>query len=178
MLALTGRYGDGWYPSPLVTSPKEYAEKLAAVRAAAADAGRDPEAIVPSLERYAFVAPSREEAYTMVRSRPGRFGALMMPGQVWRQFGREHPLGLERGFVDLVLEGYDRATLDAALEAVPEEMMSIACWGTPDDIVEHIEEYAAVRLRHVSLMFLSAGVSEQAALYSYRAARHIARALR
>lgn len=60
----------------------------------------------------------------------------MVPGQAWRQFGREHPLGLERSYLDMVPESYDRDTLDAALEAVPEEMMmSIACWGTPDDIV-------------------------------------------
>jgi phthiodiolone/phenolphthiodiolone dimycocerosates ketoreductase len=178
MLALTGRYGDGWYPSPLVTTPQDYAEKLAVVRASATQAGRDPDAIVPSLERYAFVAPSRDQAHAMARSRAGRFGALMFPGEVWRRFGREHPLGLERGFVDVLLEDYDRETLDAALDAVPEEMMSIACWGTPDDIVEHLEEYATVGMRHVSLMFMSAGVSKRDALYSYRAARHIAQALR
>lgn len=50
MLKLVGRYADGWYPAA-VTTPAEYADKLAVIRKAAEDAGRDPEAITPSLER-------------------------------------------------------------------------------------------------------------------------------
>ncbi|WP_052373697.1 LLM class flavin-dependent oxidoreductase [Nocardia otitidiscaviarum] len=47
MLALTGRYGDGWYPWESM-SPDEYQRRLALVHDTARAAGRDPEAIVPA----------------------------------------------------------------------------------------------------------------------------------
>ena len=60
MLRLTGAYGDGWYPT-MVVSPEEYALKLEAVRAAALEAGRDPGAITPALHCFVVVGPSEQE---------------------------------------------------------------------------------------------------------------------
>ncbi len=55
MLQLTGRYGDGCYPTTVV-SPQEYAVKLATVRAAAAEAGRNAASITPALHRFMLSA--------------------------------------------------------------------------------------------------------------------------
>lgn len=57
MLRLTGQYGDGWYPTG-ITSPEEYAAKLALMRSAAQEAGRDPQAITPAHIQFIAVAPS------------------------------------------------------------------------------------------------------------------------
>lgn len=113
----------------------------------------------------------------MATSRAGRFGALL-PATIWRQFGVDHPLAPgHRGHIDLQLEEYDRATLDAAIEAAPEEMLSVATYGTPTQIVENLRGFAEAGMRHVSLLFISAMCSRRAALYSFRAAHSIARAL-
>lgn len=61
MLALTGRYGDGWYPTAVV-SPHEYADKLATVRTAARAAGRNPAAVTPALHRFMVIAATEREA--------------------------------------------------------------------------------------------------------------------
>jgi probable F420-dependent oxidoreductase len=44
-LALTGRIADGWIPSMGPTTPAEATSKMRAVRAAAEEAGRDPDAL-------------------------------------------------------------------------------------------------------------------------------------
>ena len=68
MLGLTGRYGDGWYPTAVV-SPREYATKLATVRAAAHDAGRDPASITPALHRFTLIGATEQEARAMLAIR-------------------------------------------------------------------------------------------------------------
>jgi phthiodiolone/phenolphthiodiolone dimycocerosates ketoreductase len=177
MLALAGRYGDGWHPVA-VTSPQEYSDKLAVVRAAAVGAGRDPGSFTASLEAHVVAAPTAEEAQTIAHSRAVRFTALVLPATVWRQHGREHPLGIEHGWADLLFEDYDRATLDAALDAVPEELLPLQFCGTPDQIADQLRPFADAGMNHVSLMFLSALYSRRAAVFSTRAALHIAHALR
>ena len=47
MLALAGKYADGWWPTGS-DGPAEYATKLAVMTRAAEDAGRDPSSIVPA----------------------------------------------------------------------------------------------------------------------------------
>ncbi|HUL98155.1 MAG TPA: LLM class flavin-dependent oxidoreductase [Mycobacterium sp.] len=68
MLRLTGRYGDGWYPSTVV-SAQEYEAKLATVRAAAAEAGRNPASIRPALHRFMVVGASEQEARAMLKTK-------------------------------------------------------------------------------------------------------------
>ncbi len=84
MLQLTGRYGDGWYPTAVV-SPREYAAKLATVRAAAAEAGRNAAAITPALHRFMVVAASEREARAMLETKVIRALGLMAPADLWRQ---------------------------------------------------------------------------------------------
>jgi phthiodiolone/phenolphthiodiolone dimycocerosates ketoreductase len=176
MLELAGRFADGWYPTG-VTTPQEYAGKLALIHEAAVAAGRDPQAIIPSLQAYPVVAPTVDEAQAIVHSRPARFLALYQPASVWQQSGHVHPLGLDRGLVDLHLEDRDRPALDAVLDAVPEELLALNPSGTPDQIVDYLRGFADAGMRHVSLMFASTLYSQRAALYGLRATRHIARAL-
>ena len=180
MLRLTGEYGDGWYPT-LVTSPSDYAAKLAVVRAAAQKAGRDPAAIVPALHQYIVVAPSEREARAMLETKAARFATLLLtsPDQ-WRQLGREHPFGEHfRGYVDFLPEQYDRKTLEVAVGAVPTELLgSSFIWGTPPQIAAKLRAFGDAGLRHVVLDLASALVSRRAALYGFFAMWRIAALLR
>jgi phthiodiolone/phenolphthiodiolone dimycocerosates ketoreductase len=180
MLRLTGQYGDGWIPTH-VASPEEYAAKLAIVRSAARDAGRDPNTIVPALHQYVIVAPSDQEARALLNTKGARFSSLMFSTtEEWRKVGREHPLGAQfRGYVDFIPEQYDRATLDAAIAAVPPELLgSGLIWGTPRQIAQKLRAYGEVGLRHVVLDLVSALASRRAALYSVLALYRIAGLLR
>jgi phthiodiolone/phenolphthiodiolone dimycocerosates ketoreductase len=125
MLKLTGRYADGWLPMlPAVPTPQQYAARLAEIRRAASDAGRDPEAITPALMAPTVVAPTAKKARALLNSRIVRYWALMFPAQRWQEMGLEHPLGTDfGGFVELVSESYDRATLEEALAAVRPELL-------------------------------------------------------
>ena len=100
MLGLTGRYGDGWFPATLMTSPADYRSKLAQIHAAATEAGRDPEAITPALLAYVAVAPTEQKVRALLNSRLLRYLALLLPADRWREVGAEHPFGAQcRGVV-------------------------------------------------------------------------------
>ncbi len=178
MLRLTGEYGDGWYPTAQLSSD-EYAAKLEIVRAAAREAGRDPEAITPALHQFIVVAPSDQELRAMLDTKAVRYGALLAPADLWRKAGAEHPFGEGfRGYFDMVPEWYDRKTLDEALAAVPTEVIGYALLGgTPEQVASKLRAFEEVGLRHVVLNLASALISRQAAIYGLRAIRRIARLL-
>jgi phthiodiolone/phenolphthiodiolone dimycocerosates ketoreductase len=176
MLRLTGQYADGWYPT-VVASPEEYAAKLAVIRSAAREAGRNPDAIVPALHQYILVAPSEREARAMLDTKAARFAALMYSSaDQWRQLGKEHPFGEDfRGYVDFLPETYDRNTIEAALAALPPELLGHGLvWGTPEQVVSKLRAFGDAGLRHVVLDLASALASRRAALYGLWAIRNIA----
>jgi phthiodiolone/phenolphthiodiolone dimycocerosates ketoreductase len=180
MLRLTGTYGDGWYPT-VVASPQEYATKLAAIRAAAATAGRAPDAVTPALHQYVVVAPTEREARAVLQTRAGRWAALLAaPPDAWHAVGAQHPFGDSfRGYVDVVPERYDRATLERALAAVPHELLGHGLVvGTPDQVTERLLQFARAGMRHVVLDLASALASPRLALYGLLVLPRIARSLR
>jgi phthiodiolone/phenolphthiodiolone dimycocerosates ketoreductase len=177
-LRLTGQYGDGWLPFA-VPSPEVYAAQLEVVRAAARDAGRDPAAITPALVPLIVVAPTEAEAHAMLDAKAIRFFGLLVPDEVWRLFGLQHPFGAGfRGFVDILPETYDRQTVDAAIAAVPREMLEGFVWGTPEQVLAKLRAFGEAGMRHVVAALASAAVSPEAAAYGMEAMAGIARALR
>lgn len=179
MLELTATYGDGWYPT-MITSPQEYATKLEIIRAAAIRQGRDPAAITPALHRFVVVARTDHEVRALLRHRSVRMLGLAAPAALWRDLGARHPFGEDfRGYIDFVPQRYDRPTLDAAIAAVPPELVEHGplLWGTPAQITAKLRDYGDVGLRHVVLAPVSGLVSAKAALYAFAALRPIIRAL-
>jgi phthiodiolone/phenolphthiodiolone dimycocerosates ketoreductase len=179
MLRLTGQYGDGWYPTAVV-SPQEYATKLAVVRAAAAQAGRDPGSIVPALHRFLVVGQTDADVRALLRSAPIRMFGLASPPEVWRAAGGRNPLGDVNAMVDLVPERYDRATFEEAVASVPDEVLTGGplLVGTPDQVIRRLRQFGDAGARHVVLAPVSGLASRRAALFAMRAIGHIARALR
>ncbi len=177
-LRLTGQYGDGWCPFAL-PSPDDYAAGLEVIRAAARDAGRDPDAITPALVPLIVIAPTEEEARAMLDAKGVRFFGLLVPDEVWRLFGLRHPFGEDfRGFVDILPEAYDRRTLEEAIAAVPREMMEGLIWGSPEQVLVKLRAFEHAGMRHVMTVLASAAISPEAAAYGMEAVAGIARALR
>lgn len=177
MLQLTGRYGDGWYPV-VVASPDDYAARLQVIRDAARAAGRDPDAITPAMHPIVLIAPTEAEARAMLDAKPVRFFGLLLPHEVWEAFGLRHPFGAQfRGYVDILPETCDRQTVEAAIDAVPREMIELTIWGTPEQVVDKLRAFGEAGLRYVVPLIVSAAVSPQAATYSIEAMSQIAHAL-
>lgn len=177
MLRLAGIHGDGWIPH--IVFPDEYAEKLAIVRRAASDAGRDPATITPSNEMLVAVARSERKARDMLATRAGRFSALLMPSKAWKQLGAEHPLGADfGGFATFIPEQESIELLEEALERVPVEIVAaFTLWGTPDQVVTRLRQFAAAGARHVALVPAAVYVERQAALWTLAGLRRIRREL-
>lgn len=180
MLGLTGRYGDGWYPTA-VGSPEDYARKLEIVRAAAVEARRDPASITPALHRFMVVGRTDAEVRTMLNTKVIRSFGLMAPADLWRQTGTAHPFG-ERfnPLVDFIPDHYDRRTMDEAIGAVTDAVLTEGplLWGTPQQIAAKLRAFAEAGMRHVVLAPVSGLVSKRAALYGLWATGRIARSLR
>jgi phthiodiolone/phenolphthiodiolone dimycocerosates ketoreductase len=179
MLRLTGCYGDGWYPTTVV-SPQDYAIKLAAVRAAAAEAGRNAASITPALHRFMVVGSSEQEARAMLNTKVIRALGLMASPELWRQAGTAHPFGEHfNALVNFVPDQYDRKMMDEAIAAVPDAVMTEGplLWGAPQQVAAKLRAFGDAGLRHVVLAPVSGLVSQRAALYGLWATGRIARSL-
>lgn len=179
MLTLTGRYADGWYPTFPFT-PYEYETALLRIRAAAADAGRDPAAIVPAWQSVAVFGRTERHARKLLDAKGVKFTALLAPSYAWSAMGATHPFGAEfGGIVDFIPQRYSKAEVDAAIEAVPVDLMAEATlWGTREQLTRRLHEYVDAGLRHLVLQPVSGLVSRRDALYSLRAMVSILRKLR
>lgn len=179
MLELTGRYGDGWYPTTVV-SPQEYALKLQTVRAAATAVGRNADSITPALHRFMVVGASEQQARALLDTKAIRALALMAPAESWRQAGAVHPFGEHfNALVDFVPDHYDRKTMDEAIAAVPDVLVTEGplLWGSPQQITAKLLAFGRAGLRHVVLAPVSGLVSKRAAVYALWATGRIARSL-
>ena len=179
ILRLTGEYGDGWYPASVV-SPREYADKLATVRSAATDSGRDAAGITPALHRFVVFGSSEAEARAMLRHKAIRLLGLGAPAEVWDSSGVRHPLGDQfNTIVNFVPDRHDRAFVEEAINTVPESVMTEGplLWGTPAQVTAKLRAFGDVGLRHVVLAPVSGLVSKKALLYGLRATAQVARTL-
>jgi phthiodiolone/phenolphthiodiolone dimycocerosates ketoreductase len=180
MLRLTGRYGDGWYPTAVV-SPDDYAHKLGVVRAAASEAGRNPASITPALHRFMVVGRTDSEVRTMLNTKVIRSFGLIAPAELWHRAGSVHPFGEQfNPLVDFIPDHYDRQTMDEAIAAVPHAVLTDGplLWGTPEQIAAKLRSFAEAGMRHVVLAPVSGLVAKRAALYGLWATGRIARSLR
>lgn len=179
MLELTGRYGDGWYPTFPMT-PEGYAEKLAVIHEAARASGRDPGGIVPALQSFIVVGATEAEARSLLGTKAVRYFSLLVSDDIWQRHGLTHPLGAGfRGMIDLVPPRLDRDRLEEAIERVPVELLAEeAVWGSPGQVVAKLRALGEAGLRHVVLVPLSAMASRRAAAVAIRSLFRISRQLR
>lgn len=150
MLRATGRYADGWVPF-VISRPADYARGLEGVRAAASDAGRDPMAIIPAVNRTVVTGRTRDDVDEALDSVIVKSVALAAPAEVWSRHGVEHPLGSDfSGVQDLVPQMIDQATALSYTERVPASLMKEICFhGTPDEVLGQVAEWRDHGLRYL-----------------------------
>ncbi len=150
-MRITGRLGDGWFPTYMPL--ERYKEGLKIVRDEARRAGRDPESVTPAMWCYTVIDEDPEECRRLLASPMIRAFTLTMPYYAFEELGYRHPLGEKSvPFSDYVPTRYGREQVIKALEKVPVEVCErYTLNGTPDDIIKKLEEYLKAGLRHVVL---------------------------
>jgi len=150
MLALTGRYGDGWLPLP--SRPEDYAEQYRIIKAAAEEAGRP--APVASLVPATIFGESRDAVAGLLEDLPiVKLIAYYLPDEVWQRYGLTHPAGRGcRGKVDLVPHELDPDELRAMAPKIPIELVEELAWlGSAEEIAERIVPFAEAGTTHLML---------------------------
>ncbi|MEU7141942.1 LLM class flavin-dependent oxidoreductase [Nocardia sp. NPDC046473] len=179
MLELTGRYADGWYPWETL-SPDEYERRLKVVHTAARAAGRDPDAIVPAQMIQMLTARTQAGIRRLLRAPSVRYLGLLAPDAVWARYGVKHPLGEGfRGLIDLLPHQLTKAEVQAAIAAVPDEVLHD--WlmiGTPPEILARVRTLADAGLRHAIIFPTAALVSNADMAFGYGVLLWLARRLR
>ncbi|MFI8521927.1 LLM class flavin-dependent oxidoreductase [Streptomyces sp. NPDC085481] len=167
MTALAGRYGDGWLPSDLM-SPAEYARRLAVVREAAEDAGRDPDRIVAAGGVPIVVAETDEAARELCQAKAIRYLALHAGAAQWREYGVTHPFGTDyQGLSHLLPHRLTRAEVERALAVVPDALVTdLAIVGSRETVRDRIGELAEAGMTLPVLIPASALASPEAAGYT------------
>lgn len=153
MLRITGQYGDAWVPFT-ISRPSDYASSLSAVHAAASNAGRDPGAIVPALNRVVVTGRNRDDVEEALDGVLMKSSALAAPAEVWARHGVQHPLGAEfSGVQDLIPQIIDREAALSYTSKVPLSLMKEICFhGTPDEVLDQVAEWRDHGLRYLLVL--------------------------
>jgi phthiodiolone/phenolphthiodiolone dimycocerosates ketoreductase len=185
VLEAVGRWADGWLvytPGGVIGRPERIADKLAAARRYAEQAGRDPSAITCATLPLLLCHSDRDKVERWLDHPFMQWHALTgFPfGRAWREYGHVHPLGDD---YSITLEG-NMATMPLArvlelCRQVPREMVQHALyWGTPDDIVPRLIEEVEAGVRHFALCNYVGFLSRADAPESTRALVEVARRVR
>jgi phthiodiolone/phenolphthiodiolone dimycocerosates ketoreductase len=178
MLRLCGRYADGWIPTNI--SPEAYATKLAAIRQSAEAAGRDPDAIVPSMLAYVLCAPDEETLARMCEAPLARllFAAVDLPPETYERHSTTSPFAGGTGFHSFLPTTVTRAEAERIVSHIaPGIVRDHTLSGTPEQIAEQIRGYQQAGLRDVILWNITPFGDPAQSVYSFRALREVRRLL-
>ena len=147
MLKITGRYGDGWWPAGVWT-PEDYADKLATIRSAADEAGRDPAAIVPAMINFCLIGDDSELA-EYIQAPLLKALLLQVPATALKALGFKHPMGEDwRGIADLDPGKLTREVIVDMLDRTdPEAILAVVPHGTPQKLAARYKEFADAGMR-------------------------------
>ena len=150
MLRATGRYSDGWFPA-FPHRPKDYAQRLEVVRAAASDAGRDPMSITPALWIPVVTGRSREDVDEALDSDILKTWAFNASDEFFGRHGATHPLGAGfSGAQDILPQVLDEQTVLSHVAKVPRSLMrELLLAGTPDEVLEQAADWRDCGVRYI-----------------------------
>jgi phthiodiolone/phenolphthiodiolone dimycocerosates ketoreductase len=178
MLGITGRLADGWLPTNI--SPEQYAEKLAVIRQAAEGAGRDPDAITPSMLAYVMCAPDEETLDRMCESPLARllFAAVDLPPETYAKHGSTSPFEGGTGFHSFLPTTVSRAESERIVSHIsPGIVRDHTLCGTPEQLADQIRGYQQAGLRDVVLWNITPFGDPDMSVYSFRALRELRKLL-
>ncbi|MDT5228251.1 MAG: phthiodiolone/phenolphthiodiolone dimycocerosates ketoreductase [Mycobacterium sp.] len=148
MLDIAGRYADGWWPAGAWT-PEHYAAMLAAVRASAERAGRDPMAITPCFIQVCLIGEDEAALADILRAPLVKAFLLQVSAETLRGLGFEHPMGPGwRGFQDIDPAVLTRERLvEFIAKTQPEMLLAVVPHGSPKEVAAIVKTYVDAGLR-------------------------------
>jgi phthiodiolone/phenolphthiodiolone dimycocerosates ketoreductase len=174
MLKITGRLADGWLPTNI--KPDAYATKLTAIREAAEGAGRDPDAITPSMLAYVICAPDEETLERLCNEPMTRmlFAAVDLPAETYARHGSTSPFEGGTGFHSFMPTTVSREEALRIVSHIPGGIVrEHTLAGTPEMIAEQIRGYQQAGLRDVVLWNITPFADASLSVYSFRAMRQV-----
>jgi len=149
-MRVTAKYGDGWLPANLV--PEEYKSSLEMIREAAKKFGRDPSCIEPAHFMYVVIDEDADAARKAMML-TGKMMLLSRP-RILEKIGFEPPTDDFEMTFKLVFPRDGEAWLAKAKE-LPDEVVekSPFLFGTPDDVISKLDEFAKAGCRHFVMNF-------------------------
>ena len=150
MLRAAGRYGDAWFPG-FLSRPTDYTCGLEAVRTAASDVGRDPDAICAAGFLSIVTGRTAADVEEALSSGLVKAWALNASAQAWSRHGAAHPLGADfAGAQDNVPQRLDEATASAYLTTTPASLLrEVFVAGTPNEVVDQLADWRDHGLRYL-----------------------------
>ncbi len=151
-LNLIGQYGKGWIPFfIMIQNEKKYSECLKIIHNSAEKNGRDFSSITSSLLVMLIIDEDQNTALDMVNNALIKSTALLLPEEFYRKYNLSHPLGDGfRGLTDYIPSQYSKSTILEAFQKIPLDLLeNIVFYGTTDDIIKKIENYAKFGLKHI-----------------------------
>ena len=117
-------------------TPEQYAEMLAALRASAERAGRDPMAITPCFIQVCLIGKDDAALTEILQAPLVKAFLLQVSAEALRSFGYEHPMGESwRGFQDIDPSVLTREQIVDFLARVdPEAILAMVPHGTPQQV--------------------------------------------
>ena len=161
MLGLTGRFGDGWYPTNKMDGDG-YRASLSKIRSAADKEGRSLDGFEPAMQIITVLGKNREAVLEGLLKVPAAAAmSMLLPAASWKQQGLEHPLGPKfEGFPDFVPQEISNEQIEEARVSVTPELMGSGLFaGNPDEIVDELRPLVDAGLRHVVIWNVSPIVS-------------------
>ncbi|MBI5341131.1 phthiodiolone/phenolphthiodiolone dimycocerosates ketoreductase [Mycobacterium sp. BK558] len=173
MLDLVGELGDGWWPTGSA-GPETYASQLAHIRAAAEQAGRDPDAITPAKMVVCLIGEPDELSEIMQRPLVKSL-VLQLTAEALAAAGHRHPMGEHwRGIQDIDPRALTRERLLRLFEQVdPAAILSVVPHGTPKQVAAQIADFGAAGARVVSVLDYSGMAGQAYAADSARKVREV-----
>jgi phthiodiolone/phenolphthiodiolone dimycocerosates ketoreductase len=155
MLDITGRLGDGWLP--IFLKPEVYKEKLRILRNYTLKAGRNVDEITPAVILGVITDEDREEVDKMLKSPITKNTLITLYNEDFKPYGLSHPLGENiDGTLEFIPTHYDREPLLQILDSIPNKMChDFYLNGTPDEVIDQIENYSKVGVKHIILFNVS-----------------------
>ncbi len=147
-LEIVGRYADGWWPTG-AWNPDDYSQKLAAVRASAERAGRDPMAITPCYIQVCLIGRDDAALAEILDAPLVKAFLLQVSAELLASLGYEHPMGENwRGYQDIDPATLTRERIVEFLDRVdPESILAVVPHGTPKRVAHVIKDYVDAGLR-------------------------------
>ena len=136
--------------------------------------------MTPGLLAYVLVGPDEQTVERLKQQALVRALCVLLPADVFRSLGVEPPLAAAgSGFHDFVPSTVPREEALRIVDAIPPKVVDYyAFCGTPDQIVDQVEEQYHAGLRHLILWNITAFGDPDLAGFSFRALGQIKDALR